>query len=210
MSIRGLYFITDRGLSRQGILKDAEQAIRGGASIVQYREKAAPTRRMVEEASALARICRQNMVLFLVDDRVDVALAVGADGVHLGQQDMPIEMARKLLGKGKIIGVTVHGPEEAKQAEKQRADYVSVAPVFETKTKQDAGKPLGVEMIKRVKAIVKVPLVAVGGINEANAAEVAASGADAIAVISAIATAPNVRRAAERLAGIMNDATRTG
>ncbi len=197
--LSGLYFITDSKLSKQGIVADVQQAIEAGCRIVQYREKEKSTAEMVTEAKEIAALCREHDVLFLVNNDVDVALAVDADGVHLGQQDMPIAIARKLLEGGKIIGVTVHNLEEALQAEKQGADYVSVSPIFETKTKPDAGKPAGIELIKEVKEGAKLPIVAIGGINEGNVQLVLEAGADSVAVISAIVCSNNPGQAAKRM-----------
>ncbi len=197
--IAGLYFITDGRLSKQGIFADVRQVIAAGCSIVQYREKEKETGEMVAEAKQIAALCKKNKILFLINDRIDVALAVDADGVHLGQQDMPVVIARKLLGKNKTIGLTVHSVEEAAQAQNQGVDYVSVSPIFSTATKQDAGKPVGIELIKEIKRAVKVPVVAIGGINEQNVQQVLQTGADSVAIISAIVCAGNAAEAARRI-----------
>ncbi len=130
--MRGYYFITDSKLSRAGNISDVSMAVACGVGVVQYRNKNAKTREMYEEAVCLREICRDT--LFLINDRVDVALAVNADGVHLGQSDMPCEAARKLLGEEKIIGITVHNLAEAVQAESIGADYLGVSPIFQTAT----------------------------------------------------------------------------
>lgn len=189
-SIRGFYFITNAGLSRAGNVSDVENAVAAGVKVVQYREKNADTKVMVAEALKLKKLCRKTV--FLVNDRVDVALAVGADGVHLGQSDMPYELARKMLPE-KIIGVTVHNIKEAIKATEAGADYLGVAPIFATTTKKDAGKPCGTGLIKKIKRICKIPVVAVGGINYSNAQEVIAAGADALCAISAVVTRPDLR-----------------
>lgn len=199
MKISGLYFVTDSNLTSQGIFSDVKQVIEAGCRMVQYREKEKSTAEKLEEAKEIAALCREHDVLFLINNDVDVALAVNADGVHLGQQDMPIAIARKLLEEGKIIGVTVHTLEEALQAEKQGADYVSVSPIFETKTKPDAGKPAGIELIKEVKEGVKLPIVAIGGINEENLQQVLEAGADSVAVISVIVCSENPGETANRM-----------
>lgn len=187
----GFYFITDRVLSRRGNLSDVKSALRAGVKFIQYREKYASTAEMLKEALCLKRIC--NNAVFLVNDRVDIALAVNADGVHIGKDDMPYAAARKLLGKKKIIGVTVHSLREAKAAEKSGADYLGVSPVFASSTKKDAGKPAGVRLIKKIKKRVSIPLIAIGGINLKNAPSVISSGADGLSAISAVVTKPEVK-----------------
>jgi thiamine-phosphate pyrophosphorylase len=208
MKVQGLYFITDSRLSRQGILQDAKDAVEGGCRVVQYREKEKPRGEMIAEATLLGQVCREKSVLFIVNNDVDVALAAGADGVHLGQQDTALAEARQKLGKGKIIGVTVHDVREALEAERLGADYVSVSPVFHTDTKPDAGKPAGVELVRQVKNAVKVPVVAIGGINESNLDQVLEAGADSIAVISAIAASSAAEAAARKITEAINDSAR--
>jgi thiamine-phosphate pyrophosphorylase len=195
--IKGYYFITDAGLSKRGNASDVKNAIESGVSIVQYRNKIAQTRAMYEEAVELRKICK-NKVLFIINDRVDISLSVGADGVHLGQEDMPYETARKLLGKKKIIGVTVHDLAEAIMAEKKKADYIGVSPIFATATKEDAGEPCGVAVVRDIKKKCKLPIAAIGGINLSNAKEVIAAGADAICAISAVVTKDDVKKEIEK------------
>ena len=187
-----LYFITDRKLSKKTIIGDVRAAINGGVKIMQYREKELDTKALLEEAKELLRLTKENDVLLIINDRIDIALAADADGVHLGQDDVPYEEARRLLGKDKIIGMTVHNVEEAEIAEKKGADYLGVSPIFETKTKTDAGPAAGLKLIKEVKAKVNIPLVAIGGINYENLESVMKAGADSVAVISAIVTKDNV------------------
>jgi thiamine-phosphate pyrophosphorylase len=139
---------------------------------------------MYEEALGLRKICAT--ALFIVNDRIDIALAVNADGIHIGQDDMPYGVARRLLGEEKIIGVTVHTIEEALAAEESGADYLGVSPIFSTTTKSDAGKPAGPALIKEIKAIVRIPIVAIGGITLSNEYEVVNAGADALCAISAV------------------------
>ena len=137
--MKGYYFITDTGLSRAGNVKDVRRALTAGVGIVQYRAKETGTRTMLTEARELKSLCQG--AIFLINDRVDVALAVDADGVHLGQEDMPYETARRLLGPDKIIGITVSTLAEARTAARQGADYLGVSPIFFTRTKPDAGTP---------------------------------------------------------------------
>ncbi len=188
--MKGYYFITDSALSRAGNVSDVEQAESCGVEVVQYRNKNAETMEMYKEALRLREICRS--AALLINDRIDIALAVNADGVHLGQSDMPYRAARKMLGPGKIIGITVHNLAEALEAEGQGADYLGVSPIFSTKTKSDAGKPAGIALIEEIREKVEIPLIAIGGINLANAPEVVRAGADGVCAISAVVAKENV------------------
>jgi thiamine-phosphate pyrophosphorylase len=188
--VKGYYFITDSGLSRAGNVRDVRKAESCGVRIVQYRNKDANTKEMYEEAVRLREIC--NNALFLINDRIDVALVVDSDGVHLGQSDMPYAAARKILGPDKIIGITVHNLSEALEAQKLGADYLGVSPIFPTATKPDAGKPAGIVLIEKIRALVDIPLIAIGGINLANAPEVIRAGADGLCAISAVVTKEDV------------------
>jgi thiamine-phosphate pyrophosphorylase len=187
-----LYFITDSRLTIKGIIEDAKSAIKAGVKVIQYREKGKSTRDMLQEANKIKKICRENSVLFIVNDEIDIALAVDADGVHLGNDDMLYRIARRLLGKNKIIGLTVHNIKEAEHAEKLGADYIGVSPVFETRTKPDAGMPVGLKLIKEIKSNITIPFVAIGGINKNNIKSVLAAGAKSVAIISAIITRADV------------------
>ncbi len=195
--IKGYYFITDASLSKNGNLNDVQSAVEAGVSMVQYRNKLHNTEVMLEEAKALKKICR-GKALFIVNDIVGVALSVDADGVHVGQGDMPYETARKLLGKDKIIGVTVHNLKEAMIFEKKGADYLGVSPIFSTTTKKDAGEPCGVVLIKEIKKTCKVPVTAIGGITLDNAKQVVDAGADAISAISAVMAKDDVKTEIEK------------
>lgn len=188
--MRGYYFITDTGLSREGNGSDVKNALAAGVGIVQYRAKEVSTRLMLAEALELKELCQG--AIFLVNDRVDVALAVDADGVHLGQDDLPYETARRLLGPGKIIGITVSSLTEALTAARQGADYLGVSPIFFTRTKLDAGTPTGLALLREIRNAVDLPLAAIGGITLTNAAEVVAAGADMICAISQVVTHPDV------------------
>jgi thiamine-phosphate pyrophosphorylase len=189
--VRGYYFITDSKLSRAGNFNDVSTAVACGVRVVQYRNKNAKTREMYEEAVCLREICRDT--LFLINDRVDIALAVNADGVHLGQSDMPCGAARRLLGEEKIIGITVHNLAEAVQAESIGADYLGVSPIFQTATKPDAGKPAGISLIEEIRAIVDIPLIAIGGIDHSNAIDVIRAGADGLCAISSVVAKEDVK-----------------
>jgi len=196
-----LCVITDERLSRgRSHLEVAEAAIRGGADVIQLRDKEASGRRLHEVALALRKLTRDAQVPFLVNDRLDVAMAVDADGVHLGQEDLPASAARKILGPGKILGVSAETVEEALLAEREGADYLGVGPVFEARgSKPDAGKPRGLEQIARIRAESRLPIVAIGGIDAGNARQVLEAGANAVAVISAVVAADDIEGAARRL-----------
>ncbi len=201
-----LYVITDsRLLKGRSLVEAVEEAIRGGATVIQYREKEAPTRRMVEEARLLRALCRARGVPFIVNDRIDVALAVDADGVHVGDDDMPVWLARKLLGPRKIIGASADSVEKAILYASEGANYLGVGSVYATPTKPDAGPPIGLDGLKRILRVASVPVVAIGGINETNAREVLEAGVAGIAVISAVMGAPDVLEATRRLRKIVDE-----
>ncbi len=201
--MKGYYFITDTGLSRAGNVKDVRRALTAGVGIVQYRAKGTGTRVMLAEAQELKNLCQG--AIFLVNDRVDVALAVDADGVHLGQEDMPYETARRLLGPDKIIGITVSTLTEALSAARQGADYLGVSPIFFTRTKPDAGLPAGLTLLQEIRNSVSLPLAAIGGITHENAAQVIAAGADMICAISQVVTHPDVCVAVEKFQKLFAD-----
>jgi thiamine-phosphate pyrophosphorylase len=194
--VRGYYFITDTALSLAGNVSDVRQAVAAGVEIVQYREKSLSTKAMYEEALLLKQACHSGSgkVLFVINDRIDIALAVNADGVHIGQTDLPYEQARELLGPAKIIGVTVHTVDQALLFAGKGADYLGVSPIYSTHTKSDAGTPCGPDLIRQIKRVVNLPLVAIGGINFTNAQEVIAAGADGLCAISAVVTRDDVKK----------------
>jgi thiamine-phosphate pyrophosphorylase len=200
-----LYFITDRGLSKRGIMDDVRAAIRGGVRIVQYREKEFPVKRMIREAAEIRQLCRKSNVVFIVNDRVDVALASGADGVHIGPDDMDLPAARKIMGEDKIIGVSAGTLEDAMKFEKQGADYLGIGPVFETPTKTDAGKPTGVGLLRKVRVSVKIPFVAIGGITRDNLADVLDAGCRRVCMISAIVPKDDVGAEVREIRRIINE-----
>ncbi|MGA2481148.1 MAG: thiamine phosphate synthase [Spirochaetia bacterium] len=203
-SLYTLYLVTDEGLSRgRSQLAIVQAAIRGGVTIVQYRQKQASTLRMIEEAGALRRFCREAGIPFIVNDRIDVALAVGADGVHVGQEDMPASLARRLIGKDMILGVSAGSAAEAQKAVEDGADYIGASPVFATPTKPDAPPPLGREGLRSLCRAVHIPVVAIGGMNAGNAASMREAGAAGVAVVSAIVAADDVESAARALRAVV-------
>jgi thiamine-phosphate diphosphorylase len=194
----GLYAITAavRGRRHREV---AEAALAGGASMIQLRDKSMTTRELLDEAAAILALCRGRGVPFIINDRVDVALAVGADGVHVGDDDMPVAEARRLLGPDAIIGASADSVATARAAADDGADYLGVGPMFATETKPDAGVPVGPQRIREIKGSVNIPVFGIGGITAENAGEVMAAGADGVAVISAIAEADDVAEAARAM-----------
>jgi len=192
-----LYVILDRSVSRGRELPALLDAVLGGGGrLVQLREKTMPMDELLPLAQALARRCREAGALFIVNDRADLALAAGAHGLHVGQDDLPARRARQILRPGMILGVSTHDPEQARRAVADGADYVAVGSVYPTTTK--AGFQLvGSELIRRVRPDIPVPLVGIGGITADNAGAVLAAGADAVAVISALCAAPDPRAATQ-------------
>jgi len=200
-----LYVITDEKASRgRSHLQVAEAAILGGADVLQLRDKEASSGRLYRVAMQLRKLTRDADIPFIVNDRLDIALAADADGVHVGQSDLPASVVRGIMGPGRILGVSVDTVEEALLAEKDGADYLGVGPVFEARgTKPDAGEPLGLDRIARIRRHCRLPIVAIGGIDAENAGKVRDAGADAAAVISAVGTADDIARAVRRLKGIL-------
>jgi len=197
-----LYLVTDRALSLgRETVNVVSAAIRGGVTCVQLRDKTCSTRAFVEEARAIKVLLQkaEPPIPLIINDRVDVAMAIGADGVHLGQTDMGIEDARRLVGKAMIIGISAESVEDAVQAERAGADYLGISPVFATPTKTDTAPPLGLEGIRAIRAAVSLPLVGIGGIHQQNVTDVLLAGTDGVAVVSAIVSAPCPRSAAASL-----------
>ena len=205
-----VYLVTDGPMTAaRGLVATVEAATAGGATMVQLREPAASTRTLIEQGRALKSLLDGLDVPLIVNDRVDVALAIGADGVHVGRSDMQPDDARRLLGADAIVGWSVTGVDDLASIDPAVVDYVGVGPVFLTATKPDAAAPLGVEGVRALRPRIPVPAVAIGGIGTANAAAVMAAGVDGIAVVSAICAAANPQDAAADLARTVA-AARTG
>ena len=195
-----LYLVTDRALARGRPLADVVRAaVAGGVTCVQLREKEASAREFVAAARELLALLRPLGVPLIVNDRIDVALAAGADGVHVGQQDLSVADARRLGPPGWIVGVSAESAADAAQAERDGADYVGASPVFATPTKTDHAPPLGLDGLRALRAATKLPLVAIGGLHVGNARETIRAGADGLAVVSAIVAADDPRAAAAEL-----------
>ena len=205
--MRGLYFVTDRGLCGRKPLEEVViQAVKGGAAYVQLREKDVSTRFFVEEAKRIKKILGKYRVPLIINDRVDIALACGAEGVHIGQEDMPYEIVRQLMGQKAIIGLSVETWEDVEVSQKLDVNYIGVSPVFATPTKTDTKGAWGLEGLAKIKAFSRHPLVAIGGINESNAREVVEAGADCIAVVSAICASSYPEAVARRINDIIYSA----
>ncbi|MGP8154703.1 MAG: thiamine phosphate synthase [Smithella sp.] len=203
--MRGLCLVTDRGLcGGRPLEKIVIQSVKGGASFVQLREKEISTRFFVEEAGRIKKLLEPYKVPLIINDRVDVAVACGAEGVHIGQEDMPYEIVRKLMGKKAIIGLSVETWEDVVASQKLDVSYIGVSPVFDTLTKTNTKGAWGLEGLARIKTISRHPLVAIGGINESNVREVVMAGADCIAVVSAICASPYPKSATRRINEIIN------
>ena len=201
-----LYLVTDRSLSRGRTTLDVvRQAVAGGVTCVQLREKHCSTREFINQARALQPLLKDQRIPLIINDRLDVALAVGADGIHLGQQDMALADARKIVGQTMVIGISAESVADAIRAEQQGADYIGVSPVFATPTKTDTAKPLGLEGIQKIRQAVAIPIVGIGGVNQRSAAAVLGAGADGIAVVSAIVSADDPKQAAADLKKIITD-----
>lgn len=195
-----LYLVTDRSLSKgRSTLEIVRAAVAGGTTCVQLREKQCGTREFINEALALKPLLEERSIPLIINDRLDVALAVEADGVHLGQTDMPIAMARNIAGSALLIGISVESLEDALEAQRQGADYIGISPVFATPTKTDTAAPLGLAGVSKIRAQIDLPMVGIGGINEDNAASVIAAGADGVAVVSAIVSAADPAAASKSL-----------
>src|SRR5215475_5809939 len=194
-----VYPITDTRLSGLSHAEQVEYLIEGGATFIQLRDKSAAPCHFHDQAQAALVVARKHSVKLIINDRVDVALAIGADGVHLGQTDLPATAARRLLGPAAIIGLSTHNLAQAKLALNQPIDYLAFGPIFDTQTKAAADPMVGLDELRRVRDLVRLPLVAIGGITAANAPSVLAAGADAVATISEImanraSIAENLRR----------------
>lgn len=202
-----LYVVTDRKLSLGRTEEEViEAAIRGGATAVQLRAKDLPDDEFVGVAKRLRDLTGRFGVLYIVNDRVDIALAVGADGAHVGQEDLPACRAREMLGDDRILGVTAETPEQAVKAEQEGADYLGTRAVFYTSTKQYAVPPLGLCGLSEIVQAVKIPVVAIGGINTDNARLVLSTGVCGIAVVSAIVAQPDVESAARAMRAVIGRA----
>ncbi len=203
-----LHVLTDNVWSRgRDTYAVASEALDGGATVIQLRYKSASTRVLVEEGLALRRLADERGALLMVNDRIDVALALDADGAHIGQDDdMPLHLARRLLGPHRILGISAGNTEEAQAAIAAGADYLSIGPIYATHAKADAGPPINLRLLRELATRTSIPLVAIGGITAENAGEVIRAGAIGVAVITAVVGAEDVSAAARRLSTVVQSA----
>jgi thiamine-phosphate pyrophosphorylase len=195
-----IYLVTDRAFSKgRTTLEIVQAAVAGGVSAVQLREKDLDTRDFYEEGSRIRDFLRSSGVPLIINDRIDVALALDADGVHLGQTDMPLNVARRILGPDRLIGVSVEKPEHIDRDALAYADYLGISPIFLTSTKPELDTSWGLEGIRKVRSLTELPLVAIGSIKQENAADVIRAGADCVAVVTAIVAAADPREATRLL-----------
>lgn len=200
-----LYLITDRHITDLPLINAVRQALEGGVRAVQVREKDLPVRELLILAAELRRITNDFGAKLFVNDRVDVAVAVEADGVHLGGDSMPAAAVRKVVGGKMLIGVSTHSIDEARQAEADGADFITFGPLFETESKRKYGPPQGLDALRNVKRHIRIPVFGLGGIDRANIPHVLAAGADGVAMISAVLASDNIKDAAEGIIGMIRE-----
>ena len=195
-----LYVITDETIATGHThVEIARLAIAGGADVIRLRDKCCGTRDLCRTSRQIRELTRKTGTLFIVNDRLDVALACGADGVHLGRDDLRVDVARQIAPRSFVIGVSVRNPEEAVAAEEAGADYVVLSPIFSTTSKDDAGPGLGLAALREIREEVSIPVIAIGGISRDNVGAVIGAGADGVAVISAVVGQPDITTAARDL-----------
>lgn len=190
IQIPKLYAITDRQWSNCTHEEIVSMMLEGGASLIQLRDKEATGRELLEQTMACLKLTREAGATLIINDRVDVALTAGADGVHLGQDDLSVDEAREILGEDKIIGVSTHSIDQFRAALETSANYIAVGPVYPSMTKENPAPVVGLELVREARKLTDRPLVAIGGINLGRAPEVIAAGADSVAVISALYPLP--------------------
>ena len=205
-----LYLVTDRGLARgRSTFEVVQAAVNGGVSVVQLREKECSTLEFIQQARSIKEFLNTRHIPLIINDRLDVAQAVEAEGVHLRQTDMPLETAKGILGDTMIIGISAECLADAIAAEKGGADYLGVSPIYATPTKTDTAPALGLEGLREIRKAVRLPLVGIGGLNKENAADVIRNGADGVAVVSAIVAANDPEAAARELKHSITEAHKT-
>ena len=200
---RSLYVVTDPNAQRgRNPLEVLTEAMEGGASVVQLRDKKATDEELITVGKALRKVCDRFGALLIVNERIDVAHLVGADGLHIGQNDLSIEVARQKIGKNRLLGISTHTLDQAKKAFQEGADYIGVGPIFKTPTKPDTPS-VGLSLIQEVRKNLPIPFVAIGGINLSNLEEVLAAGAYAVAVVRAVVGQEDIRGAAAQFKSIL-------
>ena len=196
--IGGLYLILDQQYTNRDIVSIAIEAAEAGVDVIQYREKVLHRKGALSVAKRLREVTEEAGVMFIVNDDPALALGAGADGAHLGQEDIPVDVARRILGRNKVIGISTHSIEEALEAGRLDVDYIGFGPVFHSVTKR-VTSPHGLEGVRRIKGSVSMPVIAIGGIDQGNVSAVIGAGADGAAVISAVLSAPDVKKAVSEL-----------
>ncbi len=200
-----LYLVTDRKLMKgRDLLEVIDKAVNGGVTVVQLREKETTTREFLDIGEKVIKLLRKRNVPLIINDRIDIALALDSHGVHLGIHDMPIEVARSQLGDQRVIGLSVENVEDALFANKRGANYIGVSPIYTTPTKPELKKGMGIEGLKAIRTVTKLPLIAIGSLKADNCREVIENGADGIAVVSAICSAPDPEKAAREICSEIN------
>ena len=195
-SLSGLYIILDPSVyPARSLVSVLTTAAEAGASLFQYRNKTASMKEAYVEALALRQAAAKAGVLFIVNDRCDLAMAVDADGVHLGQGDLPLDLARKVMGPDKLIGISTHNPDQVREAAAGKPDYLAFGPIFKPASKQDHDPIVGLEGLHAIRALTSLPVFAIGGIQIDQAGEVMRAGANGVAVIAAILKAPDISQA---------------
>lgn len=196
----GVYAITDsKSGKNKNIIEYSEELLKGGAKIIQYREKNKKIKEILEEAKQLKELTLKYNAIFIINDYLDIALITDADGIHIGQGDLPIEDVRKVIGKDKIIGISTHNPEQAKQAVLDGADYIGVGPIYYTETKVDIGELVTLDYLEYIEKNIPLPYVAIGGIKESNIDEIIKRGAKSICLVSELVGAENTLETTKRI-----------
>ena len=204
MNAYRLYLVTDDQQDLATLKRVVKKAVEGGVTMVQVREKHGDVRAFIERAQAVKNILKDTDVPLIINDRVDVALAVDADGVHLGQSDMPAIIARELIGPNKILGLSIENKEQLAEADSLPIDYIGLSAIFATPTKTNTKKHWGIEGLKMALKTTSLPIVAIGGINESNIPQLSATGVHGLALVSAICHAEDSKAASEYLLGLMS------
>ncbi|MGV2987909.1 thiamine phosphate synthase [Vibrio sp. E150_011] len=204
-----LYLVTDDEQDLDTLLNVVQQAVQGGVTMVQLREKHHDVRAFIEKAAAVKEILADSGVPLIINDRVDVALAVDADGVHLGQSDMPVHLARRLIGNDKLLGLSIENEQQLEQANTLPIDYIGLSAIFSTPTKTNIKKEWGLEGLQFALQQTTLPIVAIGGINTSNLATIAQTGVDGVALVSAISHAKSPQLAARELIDLFTQASPT-
>ena len=201
-----LYLVTDRQLSLgRSIIDVVESAVAGGVSVVQLREKDISTREFVELGKILLKILKPQNIPLIINDRLDVTLAIGADGLHIGQSDLHYHDARKILGEKFLLGLSVETTEQVQEALHWNLSYIALSPLFSTPTKTDTAPPWGLKGLKEIRPRIHCPLIAIGGIHPHNSKEILEAGADGLAIVSAICSAPSPKEASAQFRKIINE-----